>query len=119
MADKKCDIVISTAGKWREDQVNTEALRWNWSKQTFERWNGTEWQLLAPTFQKGELTESPPEGDSSFKIATTAWIADYVRATTLEGFAEAREEADSAFQDDINAAYEALAAEYVKNGGTL
>lgn len=80
MADKKCDIVLATAGKWREDQVNTEALRWNWSKQTFERWNGEEWELLAPTFQKGELTENPPEGDVSYKIATTAWIADYVKA---------------------------------------
>ena len=84
MADKKCDIVISTSGKWREDQVNTEALRCNLSKQTFERWNGSEWELLAPTFQKGELTESPPEGDVSYKIATTAWIADYVRAAIQE-----------------------------------
>jgi len=83
------------------------------------------------TFTKPVTIPAPADDDNSNAPATTAYCQKLLsplkdkdaaiskELTTLEGFAEAREEADSAFQDDINAAYEALAAEYVKNGGTL
>lgn len=79
MADKKCDIVIATAGKWREEQVNTEALRWNWSKQTFERWNGAAWVLLSPTFDACTISGSPAAGDSSGALASTQWVTEMAR----------------------------------------
>ena len=79
MADKKCDIVISTSGKWREDQVNTEALRWNWSKQTFERWDGAAWVLLSPTFDACTISGSPAAGDNSGALASTHWVTEMAR----------------------------------------
>lgn len=79
MADKKCDIVISTSGKWREEQVNTEALRWNWSKQTFERWDGAAWVLLSPTFDACTISGSPAAGDNSGALASTHWVTEMVR----------------------------------------
>lgn len=85
MADKKCDIVIATAGKWREEQVNTEALRWNWSKQTFERWDGAAWVLLSPTFDACTISGSPAAGDNSGALASTHWVTEMARGYVTLG----------------------------------
>lgn len=83
------------------------------------------------TFTKPVTIPAPADDDNSGAPATTAFCQKLLsplkdkdsaisnQLATLEENTQNLEAADTSFQDDINAAYEALAAEYVKNGGTL
>lgn len=79
MADRKCDMVLSTTARWRDTQIDAEALRWNPARQTFERWDGAAWVLLSPTFDACTISGSPADGDSSGALASTHWVTEMAR----------------------------------------
>lgn len=79
MADRKCDMVLATTARWRDTQIDAEALRWNPARQTFERWDGTAWVLLSPTFDACSISGSPAAGDSSGALASTHWVTEMAR----------------------------------------
>lgn len=79
MADRKCDMVLATSARWRDTQIDAEALRWNPARQTFERWDGTAWVLLSPTFDACTISGSPAAGDNSGALASTHWVTEMVR----------------------------------------
>lgn len=79
MADRKCDMVLATTARWRDTQIDAEALRWNPARQTFERWDGAAWVLLSPTFDACTISGSPADGDSSGALASTSWVTSLVQ----------------------------------------
>ena len=79
MADRKCDMVLATTARWRDTQIDAEAIRWNPARQTFERWDGTAWVLLSPTFDACTISGSPAAGDSSGALASTHWVTEMAR----------------------------------------
>ena len=79
MADRKCDMVLATTARWRDTQIDAEALRWNTARQTFERWDGAAWVLLSPTFDACAISGSPAAGDSSGALASTHWVTERAR----------------------------------------
>lgn len=79
MADRKCDMVLATTARWRDTQVDREAIRWNPARQTFERWDGAAWVLLSPTFDACTISGSPAAGDNSGALASTHWVTEMVR----------------------------------------
>lgn len=79
MADRKCDMVLATTARWRDTQVDREAIRWNPARQTFERWDGAAWVLLSPTFDACTISGSPATGDSSGALASTHWVTEMAR----------------------------------------
>lgn len=79
MADRKCDMVLATTARWRDTQIDAEALRWNPARQTFERWDGAAWVLLSPTFDACTISGSPASGDSSGALASTHWVTEMAR----------------------------------------
>lgn len=79
MADRKCDMVLATSARWRDTQIDAEALRWNPARQTFERWDGAAWVLLSPTFDACTISGSPAAGDSSGALASTHWVTEMAR----------------------------------------
>lgn len=79
MADKKCDMVLATSARWRDTQIDAEAIRWNPARQTFERWDGAAWVLLSPTFDACTISGSPAAGDSSGALASTHWVTEMAR----------------------------------------
>lgn len=79
MADRKCDMVLATTARWRDTQIDAEALRWNPARQTFERWDGAAWVLLSPTFDACTISGSPAAGDSSGALASTHWVTEMAR----------------------------------------
>ena len=79
MADRKCDMVLATTARWRDTQIDAEALRWNPARQTFERWDGAAWVLLSPTFDACTISGSPADGDSSGALASTHWVTEMAR----------------------------------------
>lgn len=79
MADRKCDMVLATSARWRDTQIDAEALRWNPARQTFERWDGAAWVLLSPTFDACTISGSPATGDSSGALASTHWVTEMAR----------------------------------------
>lgn len=79
MADRKCDMVLATTARWRDTQIDAEAIRWNPTRQTFERWDGTAWVLLSPTFDACTISGSPAAGDSSGALASTHWVTEMAR----------------------------------------
>lgn len=79
MADRKCDMVLATTARWRDTQVDREAIRWNPARQTFERWDGAAWVLLSPTFDACTISGSPASGDSSGALASTHWVTEMAR----------------------------------------
>lgn len=85
MADRKCDMVLATTARWRDTQVDREALRWNPGKQTFERWDGEAWTLLSPTFDACTISGSPAAGDSSGALASTHWVTEMARGLVTVG----------------------------------
>lgn len=85
MADRKCDMVLATTARWRDTQVDREALRWNPGKQTFERWDGEAWTLLSPTFDACTISGSPASGDSSGALASTHWVTEMARGYVTLG----------------------------------
>lgn len=85
MADRKCDMVLATTARWRDTQIDAEALRWNPARQTFERWDGTEWVLLSPTFDACTISGSPAAGDSSGALASTHWVTEMARGLVTVG----------------------------------
>ena len=85
MAERKCDMVLATTARWRDTQVDREALRWNPGKQTFERWDGTAWTLLSPTFDACTISGSPASGDSSGALASTHWVTEMARGYVTLG----------------------------------
>lgn len=85
MADMKCDMVLATTARWRDTQIDAEALRWNPARQTFERWDGTAWTLLSPTFDACTISGSPASGDSSGALASTHWVTEMARGYVTLG----------------------------------
>lgn len=85
MADMKCDMVLATTARWRDTQIDAEALRWNPARQTFERWDGTAWVLLSPTFDVCTISGSPAAGDSSGALASTHWVTEMARGLVTVG----------------------------------
>lgn len=85
MADMKCDMVLATTARWRDTQIDAEALRWNPARQTFERWDGTAWVLLSPTFDVCTISGSPAVGDSSGALASTHWVTEMARGLVTVG----------------------------------
>lgn len=85
MADRKCDMVLATTARWRDTQIDAEALRWNPARQTFERWDGTAWVLLSPTFDACTISGSPASGDSSGALASTHWVTEMARGYVTLG----------------------------------
>lgn len=85
MAERKCDMVLATTARWRDTQVDREALRWNPGKQTFERWDGEAWTLLSPTFDACTISGSPASGDSSGALASTHWVTEMARGYVTLG----------------------------------
>lgn len=85
MADRKCDMVLETTARWRDTQIDAEALRWNPARQTFERWDGTAWVLLSPTFDVCTISGSPAAGDSSGALASTHWVTEMARGLVTVG----------------------------------
>lgn len=85
MADRKCDMVLATTARWRDTQIDAEALRWNPARQTFERWDGTAWVLLSPTFDVCTISGSPAAGDSSGALASTHWVTEMARGLVTVG----------------------------------
>lgn len=79
MADRKCDMVLATTARWRDTQIDAEALRWNPARQTFERWDGAAWVLLSPTFDACTISGSPAAGDNSGALASTHWVTEMAR----------------------------------------
>lgn len=79
MADRKCDMVLATTARWRDTQIDAEAIRWNPARQTFERWDGAAWVLLSPTFDACTISGSPATGDSSGALASTHWVTEMAR----------------------------------------
>lgn len=79
MADRKCDMVLATTARWRDTQIDAEAIRWNPARQTFERWDGAAWVLLSPTFDACTISGSPAAGDSSGALASTHWVTEMAR----------------------------------------
>lgn len=78
-------MVLATTARWRDTQVDREALRWNPSKQTFERWDGEAWTLLSPTFDACAISGSPASGDSSGALASTHWVTEMARGYVTLG----------------------------------
>lgn len=89
MADRKCDMVLATTARWRDTQVDREAIRWNPARQTFERWDGTAWVLLSPTFDACTISGSPAAGDSSGALASTHWVTEMARGYVTLNTAQA------------------------------
>lgn len=85
MADRKCDMVLATTARWRDTQIDAEAIRWNPARQTFERWDGAAWVLLSPTFDACTISGSPATGDSSGALASTHWVTEMVRGYVTLG----------------------------------
>ena len=85
MADRKCDMVLVTSARWRDTQIDAEALRWNPARQTFERWDGAAWVLLSPTFDACTISGSPAAGDSSGALASTHWVTEMARGYVTLG----------------------------------
>ena len=85
MADRKCDMVLATTARWRDTQIDAEALRWNTARQTFERWDGAAWVLLSPTFDVCTISGSPAAGDSSGALASTHWVTEMARGYVTLG----------------------------------
>lgn len=85
MADRKCDMVLVTTARWRDTQVDREAIRWNPARQTFERWDGTAWVLLSPTFDACTISGSPAAGDNSGALASTHWVTEMARGLVTVG----------------------------------
>lgn len=85
MADRKCDMVLATSARWRDTQIDAEALRWNPARQTFERWDGAAWVLLSPTFDACTISGSPADGDSSGALASTHWVTEMARGLVTVG----------------------------------
>ena len=85
MADRKCDMVLETTARWRDTQIDAEALRWNPARQTFERWDGTAWVLLSPTFDVCTISGSPAAGDNSGALASTHWVTEMARGLVTVG----------------------------------
>ena len=85
MADRKCDMVLATTARWRDTQIDAEAIRWNPARQTFERWDGTAWVLLSPTFDVCTISGSPAAGDSSGALASTHWVTEMARGLVTVG----------------------------------
>lgn len=85
MADRKCDMVLATTARWRDTQVDREAIRWNPARQTFERWDGAAWVLLSPTFDACTISGSPAAGDSSGALASTHWVTEMARGLVTVG----------------------------------
>lgn len=84
-ADRKCDMVLATTARWRDTQIDAEALRWNPARQTFERWDGAAWVLLSPTFDACTISGSPADGDSSGALASTHWVTEMARGLVTVG----------------------------------
>lgn len=84
-ADRKCDMVLATTARWRDTQIDAEALRWNPARQTFERWDGAAWVLLSPTFDACTISGSPAAGDSSGALASTHWVTEMARGLVTVG----------------------------------
>lgn len=72
-------MVLATTARWRDTQIDAEAIRWNPTRQTFERWDGTAWVLLSPTFDACTISGSPAAGDSSGALASTHWVTEMAR----------------------------------------
>lgn len=72
-------MVLATSARWRDTQIDAEALRWNPARQTFERWDGAAWVLLSPTFDACTISGSPAAGDSSGALASTHWVTEMAR----------------------------------------
>lgn len=72
-------MVLATTARWRDTQVDREAIRWNPARQTFERWDGAAWVLLSPTFDACTISGSPAAGDSSGALASTHWVTEMAR----------------------------------------
>jgi hypothetical protein len=85
MADRKCDMVLATTARWRDTQIDAEAIRWNPARQTFERWDGAAWVLLSPTFDACTISGSPAAGDSSGALASTHWVTEMARGYVTLG----------------------------------
>ena len=85
MADRKCDMVLATTARWRDTQVDREAIRWNPARQTFERWDGAAWVLLSPTFDACTISGSPAAGDNSGALASTHWVTEMARGYVTLG----------------------------------
>lgn len=85
MADRKCDMVLATTARWRDTQVDREAIRWNPARQTFERWDGAAWVLLSPTFDACTISGSPAAGDNSGALASTHWVTEMARGLVTVG----------------------------------
>lgn len=89
MADRKCDMVLATTARWRDTQIDAEAIRWNPARQTFERWDGAAWVLLSPTFDACTISGSPAAGDSSGALASTHWVTEMARGYVTLNTAQA------------------------------
>lgn len=85
MADRRCDMVLATTARWRDTQIDAEALRWNPARQTFERWDGAAWVLLSPTFDACTISGSPAAGDNSGALASTHWVTEMARGLVTVG----------------------------------
>lgn len=85
MADRKCDMVLATTARWRDTQVDREAIRWNPARQTFERWDGAAWVFLSPTFDACTISGSPAAGDNSGALASTHWVTEMARGLVTVG----------------------------------
>ena len=85
MADRKCDMVLATTARWRDTQIDAEAIRWNPARQTFERWDGAAWVLLSPTFDACTISGSPAAGDNSGALASTHWVTEMARGLVTVG----------------------------------
>lgn len=78
-------MVLATTARWRDTQIDAEALRWNPARQTFERWDGAAWVLLSPTFDACTISGSPADGDSSGALASTHWVTEMARGLVTVG----------------------------------
>lgn len=78
-------MVLATTARWRDTQIDAEALRWNPARQTFERWDGAAWVLLSPTFDACTISGSPAAGDSSGALASTHWVTEMARGLVTVG----------------------------------
>lgn len=78
-------MVLATTARWRDTQVDREAIRWNPARQTFERWDGAAWVLLSPTFDACTISGSPAAGDNSGALASTHWVTEMARGYVTLG----------------------------------
>lgn len=78
-------MVLATSARWRDTQIDAEALRWNPARQTFERWDGAAWVLLSPTFDACTISGSPAAGDNSGALASTHWVTEMARGLVTLG----------------------------------